>query len=178
MAWFATWLIEREPFASIILDRRMRILLANAAARDLLQRTRQLEVRGTTLTFASKAHLAIIAEVLEERRDQATLQMRIDGKHETARVEAIPVGPLAGGYIMLTVAQPASNVLLKISRALRLTPAESEIALGIARGSSQRQIARMRGASINTIKTQVACIYHKVGVRSQAALASKIGEIR
>ncbi|WP_116812178.1 helix-turn-helix transcriptional regulator [Steroidobacter cummioxidans] len=178
LASFAAWLIEREPFASVIVDRHMRVLLANAAASEMLERTRQIELRGSTLSFSSKAHRAVIAKVLNEQASEGVFQIRAEGRPETARIEAIGFGPHAKGYLMLTVARPASTLLTKLRRSLRLTPAESQIAFAIARGSSQRQIARMRRASINTIKTQVRCIYQKAGVRSQAGLASKVAEIR
>jgi DNA-binding NarL/FixJ family response regulator len=178
LAAFARWFIGREPAASFILDRRLRVLLTNAAADDLLLRTRQIELRGAALNFSSKAHRSIVAEVADERTTQATFQLRVEGRPETARIEAICLGPLANDYLLLSVAGPAASLQCKIRSALQLTPAETEIALAISRGLSHGQIASARRASINTIKTQVRCIYQKAGVRSQAALASKVAQIR
>lgn len=178
LAAFARWFIEREPAASFILDRRLRVLLANAAADDILLRTRQIELRGATLNFTSRAHRTIVTEVADEQMTQVTFQLRVEGRPETARIEAIRLGPLANSYLLLSLGRPAENLQRKIRSALQLTPAESEIALAISRGLSHGQIARARRASINTIKTQVRCIYQKAGVRSQAALASKVAQIR
>jgi DNA-binding NarL/FixJ family response regulator len=68
-------------------------------------------------------------------------------------------------------------VLLSFTPAPRgkLTAAERDVALAVARGSSNAQIARDRQASPRTIANQVAAIMRKLGVSSRAELAARFG---
>nr|WP_198424677.1 helix-turn-helix transcriptional regulator [Microbacterium sp. CFBP 13617] len=49
-----------------------------------------------------------------------------------------------------------------------LTPTEHALAALLATGSSLAQIARERGVSVNTVKSQVRSIYVKLGVSTRA----------
>jgi DNA-binding NarL/FixJ family response regulator len=57
----------------------------------------------------------------------------------------------------------------------QLTEAERDVALAVARGLSNAQIASARSASPRTIANQVATIMRKVGVSSRVELASRFG---
>ena len=51
-----------------------------------------------------------------------------------------------------------------------LTPAEADVALFALKGCEIQDIATYRGAAQGTVRAQLARIYAKSGVRSQAAL--------
>jgi DNA-binding CsgD family transcriptional regulator len=53
----------------------------------------------------------------------------------------------------------------------KLTPAESRIALGIARGEALADIAHAHGISVNTARTQLRSIFSKTHTHRQAELA-------
>ncbi|HPQ71976.1 MAG TPA: helix-turn-helix transcriptional regulator [bacterium] len=55
---------------------------------------------------------------------------------------------------------------------ISLTMAERHVILGILRGESNREIARRRGTSENTIANQTAAIFRKFEVASRAELVS------
>lgn len=57
----------------------------------------------------------------------------------------------------------------------RLTEAERDVALAVARGLSNGQIAKARGASARTIANQLAAIMKKLGVSSRVELAAQLG---
>ena len=57
---------------------------------------------------------------------------------------------------------------------MRLTAAESEVALAAARGLSNAQIARARGTSGGSVANQVAAIREKAAVSSRTELAVRI----
>ncbi len=46
--------------------------------------------------------------------------------------------------------------------------------MSIACGATLEEIARARGVTVATIRTQLACIFDKTGTRRQVALASKL----
>lgn len=57
----------------------------------------------------------------------------------------------------------------------KLTEAERDVALAVARGLSNAEIAKGRGASPRTIANQVAAIMKKLGVSSRVELAAQFG---
>ena len=57
----------------------------------------------------------------------------------------------------------------------QLTPREHEIAELLARGYSSRVVATELGIGQRTVETHVAAIYHKLGIKSRAELARRIG---
>ena len=59
-----------------------------------------------------------------------------------------------------------------------LTPREQQIAEAIARGLSNKQIAREFGISPETVKRHLATIYDKLAVRGRVALAIHIVQSR
>lgn len=53
---------------------------------------------------------------------------------------------------------------------VKLSPAEAEVVAQLARGLSNKEIAAALGKSPATIKSQLARVYHKLGVRSRIRL--------
>jgi DNA-binding NarL/FixJ family response regulator len=56
-----------------------------------------------------------------------------------------------------------------------LTPCEQTVAELLCEGLTLAQIARLRGVSINTIKSQVRQVFRKLDVESRVALVRKLG---
>lgn len=54
----------------------------------------------------------------------------------------------------------------------RLTAAEADVALFALKGCDVAEIAALRGAAAGTVRAQLARVYAKAGVRSQAALTA------
>jgi DNA-binding CsgD family transcriptional regulator len=52
----------------------------------------------------------------------------------------------------------------------RLTPAEAQIALGIAGGETLAAVAKGRGLSVSTARTQLKSVFAKTGTHRQAEL--------
>ncbi len=55
----------------------------------------------------------------------------------------------------------------------RLSPGERRVADLLAVGHTMREIAEIRGVSLNTVRNQVAAIYRKTGVKNRAMLLSQ-----
>ncbi|HEV7778303.1 MAG TPA: helix-turn-helix transcriptional regulator [Luteibacter sp.] len=58
-----------------------------------------------------------------------------------------------------------------------LTPHEAQIAIALGQGLDAQAIATSRGVSINTVRTQRARIYAKLGVENQAQLARLVAAL-
>lgn len=69
-------------------------------------------------------------------------------------------------------AQPSAGSL---TSAARLTQAELEVATGLLHGLPAKVIARQRGASVNTVRSQIMAILDKTGFKSQRELIAAAG---
>lgn len=68
-------------------------------------------------------------------------------------------------YLVLSYPAPAAPALAA------LTPSERAVAALAARGLSNADIARVRGAALRTVCNQLSSIFKKLGVRSRLELA-------
>ncbi len=60
-----------------------------------------------------------------------------------------------------------------------LTPAESEVALGLLKGLGHKEIAARSGRSERTVRQHAVSVYHKAGIGGRAELAAFfLGELR
>ncbi|HWC64065.1 MAG TPA: helix-turn-helix transcriptional regulator [Rhizomicrobium sp.] len=53
-----------------------------------------------------------------------------------------------------------------------LTPAESRVALALARGAKPADIAAAHGVTVSTVRSQLKAIFRKTGTCSQAQLVA------
>jgi len=60
--------------------------------------------------------------------------------------------------------------------AYRLTTAESEVAAALADGFALRDIAKTRGASLSTVRSQLQTIFTKLGVQRQSELVRTLSQ--
>jgi DNA-binding CsgD family transcriptional regulator len=58
-----------------------------------------------------------------------------------------------------------------------LTPAETRIALGIARGETLAAIAAAHGISVETARTHLKSVFTKTSTHRQAELAALLGQL-
>ncbi|PQO24836.1 helix-turn-helix transcriptional regulator [Rhodobacteraceae bacterium WD3A24] len=58
-----------------------------------------------------------------------------------------------------------------------LSPAEAEVALFALKGFSNQEIARLRGKSEATIKTQINAVFRKAGVQNRAQLMAQFMDL-
>jgi DNA-binding CsgD family transcriptional regulator len=68
----------------------------------------------------------------------------------------------------------AANSLVAASTR-NLTPAENEVLSGLMRGHTAKLIARARGASVNTVRSQITTILEKTGHHTQKELIASFG---
>ncbi|HZN48826.1 MAG TPA: helix-turn-helix transcriptional regulator, partial [Ramlibacter sp.] len=74
---------------------------------------------------------------------------------------------------VLPVASEQQEALL--SHQARLTRAELEVLASLLTGLPAKTIAVQRGASVNTVRTQIMAILEKTGFRSQRELIASFG---
>lgn len=59
-----------------------------------------------------------------------------------------------------------------------LTPAEAQIALGIAEGKTLAAIAEMRNVAVSTARGQLKSVFAKTGTHRQAELVALLARLR
>jgi DNA-binding CsgD family transcriptional regulator len=130
---------------------------------------------------------APLTEILRELRriarrrlsrppDAAPLIIRALADFHTASIE-----PREGGIAFHLVSRDDSADGCSITCVIHdgagtaaLTPAEREVAEQLCQGRTLAQIARLRGVSVNTIKTQVRQVFRKLDVETRVALVRRL----
>ena len=75
---------------------------------------------------------------------------------------------------MLHLGRPVEGRAARLMRLYRLTAAETEVALAIARGETVRALAERRGVRIPTLRSQLAAILSKTATERQAELVALV----
>jgi DNA-binding NarL/FixJ family response regulator len=76
----------------------------------------------------------------------------------------VALGAWVGNRLTSRARGEGFELNLKAVASLGLTPREWEVLARLAKGQSNKEIARALGSSPNTVKTQAASIYAKLGV--------------
>lgn len=106
------------------------------------------------------------------------------GGVEVVDVVGLPPRPFAFGFqpralaIVRGARREAGQLVHVLRLAFGLSPAEAEIALRLSEGESREEIAEVRGASIETVRSQVKSLFAKLGVRRAGELAAKLNRLR
>jgi DNA-binding CsgD family transcriptional regulator len=185
-------LLDRLPEPALLVDGDLTILLANSQAQTLL---------CTSAVVGASQERLHPCHALDRQRLTLALRQVLDGADtETAvRRRFLQLGsncraPLgvylqsldAGGATLSALDAPVALATfhsyktqvmpdpLVVASAFDLSPAETRTAVSIACGATLEEIARARGVTVATIRTQLACIFDKTGTHRQVALASKL----
>jgi DNA-binding CsgD family transcriptional regulator len=169
--------LDRMAAATFLVNACGKLRHLNAAAHALLGTSRQVCCSHGKLAFKDAKlnaafQSAMKRAVCEESRSSALPMQLADGRPAEILVAPLRPGqaldaPLA--FVLITA--PASDVdaiARRLQQLYRLTPAEGRIAAMLAMGESVEQIARAKGVSDATLRTQLRSIFAKTGTRRQA----------
>lgn len=83
---------------------------------------------------------------------------------------------IAGSPAALLLVRPANRAerLQMLQNTYEMTTAEASVAAAIADGLTATEIAKQRGASIATVRSQLQAVFAKVGVRRQSELVRRL----
>jgi DNA-binding CsgD family transcriptional regulator len=171
--------------AAIVLDGFERVMVVSAAAEAILREGRVMVAkRGrlhANLAIRDGFARAIKACARSSVPPSSPISLTTRGSQGlpvTIRVAPLPreghdlgVGS-AAIVIIEQAARPATA-----SHLAPLTPAENEIASVLLQGLRPAEIAARRGASVETVRTQLKRIYSKLGVAGQVEFLSKMNSI-
>lgn len=180
--------LETASIAAFLCDRWGRVQRLTPLAAELVGTGGPLVLKGAQLSCRDDAqNRALAGAVARSAGDPAAPQSVLvvgspqSDKRLVLEVAALPLMGDALGFtprILITARRkrvPASNAL--ISAILNLTPAEAEVARRLACGDDRQIIARRRGVTVETVRSQLKTIFIKVGVSREAELISKVHQI-
>lgn len=103
-------------------------------------------------------------------------------------IEAVVDGVLGGDIwagpevtdhlLQQALSMPTDQAIAGEQVLAQLTPRETEVAMGVAAGHSNKVIALDSGVSERTIKAQLNSIFRKTGIRNRVQLALALAQIR
>jgi len=186
--------LDRLAIGVILLDRRARILFANAAARALEGPGAPLHLRNGKVGHVSVLHArrldnlvqsllrdtpmaAISLPHLEDGHPLTVLATAIRGRDLDRFTDA----HLKDAAVILFIFDPASRSGIPaawLTEAYGLTPAEANVAIAVATCGTVGETASHLKISPNTVKTHLRHVFTKTGITRQAELASLIASLR
>jgi len=182
-------MLEQLRCAVVLLDRRLQLLFANPAARDLAARTDALVIDDMGLRLRSagfarhlQAMLSAAAADVAPPEQAMRLAMPRDGSPfplllQVERLET-PALRGAGACVGVFIDDPGATLDVDagvLVEAFGLTPREAALATALARGTAPKQAAFELCMSEATAKTHLKRILDKAGAHRTAELISLIG---
>ena len=182
--------LESSGHAAGLLDRCGRVILLNARAERLLGTTIRLRngyltVDGALARDRLQRFIASLVRLGSRCDDDPAYVVTLPslgGRQVIMR--GAPIAPIgaelfkrAKAFITFAeVGQPLGCHDGILREAFGLTPAETKVALAIARGQDCDEIATMHNVSIATVRTHLKAIFAKTGTPRQTALAVLIAD--
>ena len=180
-------------FELVVLDPAGRIRFSNAKASAWLEQGDVLCLRRGGVAAASRngrdALQRLISSTLADANACAPAVPRVVPLPRPGRLPLMAIGlPIArgrrfadfelGAAIMFrdpeVLELPPAHMVREV---FGLTPAESEVALGMGSGCGLKDIARRRACSVNTVRTLASRVFQKTGCRRQSEVVRVIGAL-
>ena len=170
----------------MIVERRGALVYSNKAADLLVADKSLMTMSDDLLSFTSRdddLHIkAAIADVCASGVGHAVGL----GKDHNPPIVAIILPfddgqfqGVDGALVLLSDVAHASTALFDLLRhEFHLSTTEAKIAAQLGTGADLRKVARDRGVSLNTLRTQLASIMEKTDIHRQAALVALVARIK
>ncbi|MBN1773435.1 MAG: helix-turn-helix transcriptional regulator [Deltaproteobacteria bacterium] len=186
--WLSRAVLDRLQLGVLVLDERLRVVLANRRALRLAEEDDGLRLADHQLRLASRAAHARLRSLLapgaaaaSAGRSPAWVELELPRRSGRRPYVCLagrlphrpsPLGrPLAAHVLFVSdpedLPDPPEAAL---GRLWGLTPAEAEVCLAVTHGRGLRDAADELEISVNTVRTHVARVLHKTGTARQAEL--------
>ncbi|MBR0869834.1 helix-turn-helix transcriptional regulator [Bradyrhizobium tropiciagri] len=183
--------LERLSDGVIVLDRRLRVSFANAAARRFAaEGLLRLQQAVATYSISHSQRLAELMRSAQQGSAGGTMSLphNADGRLLTilaTSVRSKDLGRLSDAgvkdaAVLLFVIDPAARRAIPLAQlmdAYGLTQAEARVALAASSGNTIVETAQLLKLSPNTIKTHLRRVFAKTATARQAELAGLIAAV-
>jgi DNA-binding CsgD family transcriptional regulator/PAS domain-containing protein len=163
------------------LDQSGRILYENRSATMLLRRGEALAVRNGQLSGLQPAladQIAVAIQAAVHRVNDGAMTVLAPKSRANGQAQVFSFSPILRGgvtQVLVVGSQPegvSSQRVADLTRLFGLTPAEADLAVGLADGLTITEIATLRRVSVNTLRVQLRALLRKTGTSRQAELVS------
>ncbi len=181
-------LLDNNQVGVVFLNRRGRILDANGSAREILRQGDGLSDRDGVLRARLATDDARLGRFLDDAlaeggRQAASGSMSVERSPLLPRlvvhvnpvcvnVDQLDIGARSAAALVLIV-DPGNRLSIDadlVAETLRLTRAESQVAVALAEGSTVREIAKTTFRAESTVRWLIKQIHSKLGISRQADL--------
>lgn len=188
-------LLENMPFGTLITDASGHIKYHNAIARHMFDSHEAIALKDEQIQLFNRSYQQqLIAALAKQAADQQAvtspdvisvshpaysypLVIFVGRGNQTADPERISTASAEPGAISIYLCDPGSALVLtsdRIALAFNLTAAEAEVALSLVNGLKLADIAENKSVGIETVRSQVKNIFHKLGVNKQQEVVRMI----
>lgn len=162
-----------------------RILHMNACAQVLLRLQNTIRVQGDRLEFTSPDHseqFRALGRTDVQLARSSTMYLRLQGPGGLPLQAALMRLPddIAGSRrfaLFIKQQRDGGAPTAALRQLYGLTRAEAELAAALATGQSLAEVARARGATIHTVRTQLKAVMQKLGTNRQAEIVQIVGNL-
>ena len=174
------FLCDGNQSPTVLCDCRLRIIVANAPARDLARESAPFTVHAGVFQLCGFDAAAATQRIILRRQGRHTHRARCSLGACTLRALHIALGNGLPTLIALSVMRDDGECRIDVGSGPDdvLTRAERDVAAHLFEGLSLNDVAARRGVSINTVKTQARALRNKLHVRTRAALIRRLCETR
>lgn len=177
-------LLQALPFPCLLTDEAGRSLDRNAAFSSLMG---MLSIKTVTGRVRFEEPLlqmrwqAALARMHETAAKPPVLAASAGGRHWKFNLIALhtvldtDVAEHSRQILVVCEEQAAASNADAVAKAGRLTKAEQGVLSGLLQGQTAKAIARGRGASVNTVRSQITAILQKTGRNTQKELIASFG---
>lgn len=185
--------LEAVSIAAFVCDRKSVVRAMTPAAEALVSSGDLLSLSHGQLRTTRPEHIGLLAEALRRAAggvvvpgspaSSMVLLPCQDASPTVVDVISLPPRPYGFGFeprtlvVVRTARDGTSRVPSLLQAVYRLTPAEAEVAVQLARGDSVEMIAAARGVAASTVRVQLRAIFGKLGVRRQSELVARVGQL-
>jgi DNA-binding CsgD family transcriptional regulator len=179
--------IEALPAACLVVDMQGRVLFVNDAASSALAAVSS-RLAGPFLRFTD---MDLQAQWLAALRQVVALHVgttiRMPPRDDQSRMWSMHLAAWHGlarktdgleRHLVIVTFEPSERnsemALRRLADKAGLTAAEREVLALLLDGGSTKLIARRRGSTVNTVRSQIAAILDKTGCHSQLELVAKL----
>ncbi len=176
-------LFEELPLPICIVSRDLLVLSTTSKAGDELLQSAMLSLKDGRVysadrQFARRLADAVVAAV-DTGESRALSYSREQGKQETILVSSVPWNSgsnnQSAAALFLNFEPNATKGLSKaLMDCYGLTRSEAEVTAYLVQGLSLKEISKIKGASVHTVRTQIKTVFGKTGTSRQGELVSLV----
>jgi DNA-binding CsgD family transcriptional regulator len=179
--------LDAVPQPVLVLEGDARLVFANETAKRLLVAKDGIRLAGRSVAAAHRDDEAAFQALLRPMRTGnpggVIVALRRPNKRRPLLVQAMPLrqhgrwDPTGRIVLLIDVESAPPLSADRLAGLYELTPAEARLWAALAEGATLAEIAARHRVSVNTLRAQLARLFHKVGVHRQADLVRRAHEL-